>query len=1135
MAAFARLSAHPRYRALAGVAVLAALPWITFFVRLRGRALLGCDTEPALNPSVLLSASRSIFSDHFMFGLDTTLLYGSAFPHLAVLYAARLLGANLVVANKVELAMLWSMGIIFAYLFNRALGTRHYPSLVATTLYAAGPLAYIMFNTPTIAGVAGYAITPIALVAVALGQKFRYLPWGAGLLAAILLPYASQNPAYAAMPVLSAAAYVAVAAWMRVATRAQTARGLLILAWIIGLNVWWLTTEGIGFYHVGAGLASTQLNAAYDDTSLARTAVDNAPVYLMRLATSFLFDTNIRDGPFGMYLTRGQALAPYFQAPVVQVALGVPTAFVLLLLLRPPKKGARRRRVYLLGILVGTFYCLAAGRAFPATWLAYALARLPGYMIFREPYSKFGIPLSLFATGLFAIALQRANARYARLAAMLFVAVAVAPMIVGRATAVDAGGHRLLGVRLPRYTLALKHALDSTAADDIGRYIQFPLSANYSLEAMNWGYIGPGFYPNFLKPPVIDAVSSPSVDNATNEFIGRLANAGEQGDTASFGILAAWAGIRGIIWEGDSVPSFGGSSPDAIAPMVLHVPNYFLVHWYGPLALFRTRAPSMVVADPSVELAQGTELGLRKNDIAVMHARDLAAVEPALQGETATSRQISLTLDGATFHGAPGAQARVRLGTYWPFRVTLIGRLLRLVPMAGVVDGAARVNVAPESAWIPADSRRARDLVSIGKGIALANLPETTGRNAPAFDVPGAAVVRFRAPYVRRAPLPAGGWVFLNWKSGQRLTRQRALHYAGAKGSALFVGTYMRVAVNRNSPSQPIRFTFYSQTADALLAGHVIPLRAGVAYSVLIRAQGNGLTLDWMDQSGDDLLHSPLISGYNAIRFTPTRSGVYSFDLGYSRPGSLTAPASAYVGPLIATAGTLSEAALIDRRSYRERISGSDIVKNVRYTAQTIEAPITVRKGQAFSIRAVGENLDGTRVAETEGGMPVSPFVDIDHSGNAFFPISPKAANGLMFRAERGAKIRRVVATFFTRSRATRHCTPHVGPSTLAATSWTIGLITDCAAAVAVKIEFSNSWRMTATSAAGSVSLDDSHFRAYDYANAWVVPPGRWTLHGRYTPRALAGVSLDAQVAAALALLLITLIFWYVRSRRVAA
>jgi hypothetical protein len=588
---------HRRVYIASLVAALALLPWLTFFVRLHGRALLGCDTEPALDPRPLLGAAASIFSEHFFFGFDTSLAFGSVFPHLALLRLAQLLGASMTVANKLELAALWSVGIVFAFQFFRATGVRGYCALAATVLYAAGPIAYSMFNTPTVAGAGGYCVTPIALAAVAMPERYRLRAWIFATLAGLMLPYASQDPAYAAIPVLAAAGFTIAAYAVRIAPRAQSTFAALLVAWIVALNVWWLLPEGIGFYHLGKQLTATQLNRTYDVTSIARTASDNAPQYLLRLANRNLFRMAIWDGPFGVYMTRAQALAPYFRSIPVGVALAIPTLLAVIYMLRLPATQRLRRKSAALFTLAAIFYLLAAGEAFPAAPLAAVLYRFPAYMIFREPYSKFGIALTLFVAALFGLALQRWRMRIVRLAALVFVAAALAPAIAGRALAVDAGGHRLLGVQIPPSVYALKRDVDQLSGNAPGRFLQLPLSQNYSLEHLAWGYVGPGFYPNLIDAPVIDAISSPSLGDKTNAFISRLVDAAVSGDARAFRVLADEGAIRGIIWEGDLIPTFGGLPPRAVARHVQSTPGFTLYRRYGPLALYLNRKPiAMVVA-----------------------------------------------------------------------------------------------------------------------------------------------------------------------------------------------------------------------------------------------------------------------------------------------------------------------------------------------------------------------------------------------------------------------------------------------------------------------------------------------------------------------------------------------------------
>jgi hypothetical protein len=587
---------HRRVYTASLVAALAFLPWLTFFVRLHGRALLGCDTEPALDPRLLLGAATSIFSDHFFFGFDTSLAFGSIFPHLALLRLAQMLGANMADANKLELAALWSIGIVFAFQFFRAIGIRGYAALAATVVYGAGPIAYSMFNTPTVAGAGGYCVTPIALAAVATPQRYRIRAWILATFAGLMLPFASQDPAYAAMPVLASIGLVVAFFAARIVPRAQSAYCALLIAWIVGLNVWWLVPEGIGFYHLGKQLEATKLNRIYDVTSITRTATDNAPLYLLRLANRDLFRQAIWDGPWGVYMTRAQALAPYFASLAVQLALAIPTLFAVISLVRLPVTKRLRRMAIALGSLAVVFYLLAAGEAFPATPLAAVLYRLPAYTMFREPYSKFGIALTLFVAALFGLALQRWRTRIARIAALIFIAAMLAPMIVGRALAVDADGHPLLGVRIPQSVYALGRDLDRLSRNEPGRFLQLPLSQNYSLEHFSWGYVGPGFYSNLIDAPIIGAVSSPSLDNKTNRFIGHLANAAVSGDYSAFHTLANEGAIRGIIWEGDLVPTFGGLGPSAVARHVLSIPGFTRYRRYGALALYLDRTPVPMVA-----------------------------------------------------------------------------------------------------------------------------------------------------------------------------------------------------------------------------------------------------------------------------------------------------------------------------------------------------------------------------------------------------------------------------------------------------------------------------------------------------------------------------------------------------------
>ena len=1112
---------------------LALLPWVTFFGRLNGRAVLGGDTEPALDPALVSKMSGSIWTNHALFGSDTTLLFGSQFPHLALLRAASGLHIDGATSSKAELAILWTIGIVMAYEFVRLFGVRRSFAVAATIPYAAGPIAYILFQTPTVAGVGGYAVTPLTLFAIGAILKRRSFAWIAVVIAAFALPYCSQNPAYAGIPLVGSALLIAVIAWARAFPLARFASAWLAISWIVALNMWWIVPEAVGFYHVGKELAASRVNAAYDETSIARTAIDNSPLYLARFAISNLFLTDVKDGPFGMTITRAQLLAPYFVSPLVQIGLAVPSILVIAAIVARRFGRYRRRLIVAAATGLGIAYLLAAGRGFPGAPLSWALNLLPVGALYREPFSKFGILLALFECVLVAFALQHFRARGVRLAYAFFCAVVLAPLVFGHGTAADVDHKLFLGVAIPGDLALLKGDLDRTAGFE--RDLQAPLSANYSLEHFAWGYIGPGFYRNYLRPTILEAVASPSADDATNDVLRRLNAALESGDYRTFATLTAWAGVSGVFWNGDAIPTFGGPVTADLEPIVRNIPGAHVAAHRGKFELERLAGrPDLVVVRPVVDYAS-TEIGMHAEDLIVRDLAELRSLDTEVRGRIVSSQPWSTAGGIASIADVSSGRTTFLLGPKWPFHRTIHGASYHFVPLVGSVDSERRRPraISPLSFDGLVSDRRLHDLQPIRDDVVVVDL-DALGRFADPVTLDPSRSLRLRRPFESRKNFATGDWTFANGRTSVRLVPESVVPTIGDRSQSAFIGDGQSATISL-SERAAATLRFYSGSPDPLVATQKQHLLPSLAYEFPSYVTGAAVTIDVYDDRHRLFCHRTLAAGWNRTTFTVPESLDYTFAFSVTSADIPKAPTSLDVGTLYATAGDVSDVSSEAENRYIELVDSNAIVRRQENTRQTIVFPVAVQPGEPILIHAIGTALadDGVELRDAYGHV-VSRTARLGESGVIKLEGKHPDIASVTLIAGPDSNVSSVIVTRQAGrpSSAQTSCKPRVQTRRFDDTAWEFAVQSPCPFALAVKVQYASGWSMTGTERRGvSLNLDDRHFRAYGYANAWSIPAGSWTLIAHYRPMALVRAGVIAEALACILLFALMLI----ERRRIAA
>ncbi len=579
---------------LSYLAALVASPWITFFVRLHGRAFLGGDTVPSFDPALTLSWTRELWGNHVLLGGGTSLMLGGAFPHLAFLAALQSCGLAPADAAKFELAACWSLATLGAYAFSRSCGLTGWPAALAVTPYACGPIAYMLYSTPTIAGVGAYATAPFAAAAVVEGARSLKKAFALSLCAALLFGLTSQNPAFSAVPLLVGGLLFAGLVSADRSYRAKWFAALLPLLTIVACNLWWMVPEFVAFYHDSSQLLANRFNADYIRESVARQRRDNSLYYMLRLAPGEFFRDGFYNGPFGMMLDVADVLARYVSFTPISILLLVPVALfsALIASLARARSWSPMQVVMSLLFVLGLIMC--TGHAFPGILLFLVVDHLPAHELFREPYTKFGVLMSLALVPIVGWSLIRFGAAgWVRLAFAAYCAALLAPLLVGRGGAVDYAGNPLLGVTIPPYVPAMRRHLIERGATDLNtRILQLPMSANSSLEARTWGYFGPGFYRTVFPGGTIESYGSGSTDPASDETIRRLVDFAQAGNSDAFSGLAAWAGITHVLWDGASVPTFGGQTVSQAWPAFASLRGLELEYVAGPLRLYRLSSPS---------------------------------------------------------------------------------------------------------------------------------------------------------------------------------------------------------------------------------------------------------------------------------------------------------------------------------------------------------------------------------------------------------------------------------------------------------------------------------------------------------------------------------------------------------------
>jgi hypothetical protein len=588
-----RGTAEPRLP-LSYLAALIVAPWITYFVRLRGRALLGGDTVPSLDPALTLSWTRELWGNHVLLGGGTSLMLGGAFPHLALLTALHGAGLAPADAAKFELAMCWSLAALGAYIFARACGLTGWPAALAVTPYACGPIAYMLYSTPTIAGVGAYATAPFAAAAVVEVARSVRNSFLLSIAAALLFGLTSQNPAFSAVPLIGAGFLSVGLAATDPEYRRRWFAALLPLATIVACNLWWMVPEYAAFYHDSAALLANQFNADYIRESVARQRRDNSLYYMLRLAPGELFRDGFYNGPFGMMLDVADVLAKYFAFFPISIFLLTPVALFSAWLVSHTRDRSWNALYAVIAVFFAATFVLCTGHAFPGLFLFFVIDRLPAHELFREPYTKFGILMSLALVPIAGWSLRKfGSIGWVRITFAAYCAVLLAPLLVGRGSAADYAGKPLLGVAVPAYVVAMRrHLIEQHATDLNTRILQLPMSANSSLEARTWGYFGPGFYRMILPGGTIESYGGGSADPASDSTIRRLVDLAQAGNSGGFAGLAAWVGITHVLWDGASVPTFGGRTAADVWHAFVALRGLKLEYAAGPLRLYRLASPS---------------------------------------------------------------------------------------------------------------------------------------------------------------------------------------------------------------------------------------------------------------------------------------------------------------------------------------------------------------------------------------------------------------------------------------------------------------------------------------------------------------------------------------------------------------
>ncbi|HEX5275376.1 MAG TPA: alpha-(1-_3)-arabinofuranosyltransferase family protein [Candidatus Rubrimentiphilum sp.] len=469
-----------------------------------GYLILGGDTDGSfLDPYLALQRAFDAWAYHIGLGNDNTPAIGQI-PVYAFETALHFLGLAPWIVQCVTYAVVFALiptGICYYVrtVFPQRPLFEFFAGLASiTNFYVA-----LMWYTPVLPyefGIIGSCFIAASALAFARNPGARSTLM---LCLAVALSYGGgSNAAVAAMMFLVSAILIYSGA---VAMHVSVRRLLVACAVIVGMSLAWFVPTVVFFASEHALISGSTYSAAWGYGTLVATSGSTTIQNAIRLIGSWNWDHSDAAGhayvPFATWYTRNPLLFLLsFLLPVVAL-VGV--------MLRSRAKIGHWKLV--IGISLGCSIFFMKGIAPPFGWLFnWLFDHLPGFNVFRDPFSKFGLPAAVFMALLaglgadYLISAVRGN--YKKVAALGLTAgflISLAPYLAGQM-------FRSVGYAdMPSYYVHMP-ASYSEAADYLNkipnqgkRLLVLPFSPQISYTTFLWGFNGPDPLQFIIRRPVI--------------------------------------------------------------------------------------------------------------------------------------------------------------------------------------------------------------------------------------------------------------------------------------------------------------------------------------------------------------------------------------------------------------------------------------------------------------------------------------------------------------------------------------------------------------------------------------------------------------------------------------------------------